>query len=122
MLVDEDQRTGSGQATGEEGLERLEPAGLRVVGSIADRCEALRHRLPAIRTWICVDDATHERPEWAIAYEAAASSATGRTMPPWGRSPDDLYILYTGGTTGMPKGVMWRQDDMIGSQIGRAPV
>ena len=33
--------------------------------------------------------------------------------PPWGRSGDDLLLLYTGGTTGMPKGVMWRQDDLF---------
>jgi fatty-acyl-CoA synthase len=32
---------------------------------------------------------------------------------PWGRSGDDLLLLYTGGTTGMPKGVMWRQDDLF---------
>jgi acyl-CoA synthetase (AMP-forming)/AMP-acid ligase II len=32
--------------------------------------------------------------------------------PEWGRSGDDLNLLYTGGTTGMPKGVMWRQDDL----------
>ena len=32
--------------------------------------------------------------------------------PEWGRSGDDLNFLYTGGTTGMPKGVMWRQDDL----------
>ena len=37
----------------------------------------------------------------------------GRCHPPWGRDGDDLYMLYTGGTTGMPKGVMWRQDDIF---------
>ena len=37
----------------------------------------------------------------------------GPVRAPWGRSPDDLYMLYTGGTTGMPKGVMWRQDDLF---------
>ena len=53
-------------------------------------------------------------PDWAIAYEeAAASAATAGRMAPWGRSGDDLYLLYTGGTTGMPKGVMWRQDDVF---------
>jgi len=83
--------------------------------TFTERCEHLRPRLPAIRTWICVDDGTQPCPEWAIPYETAAASASGRTVPPWGRSPDDLYILYTGGTTGMPKGVMWRQDDMVGS-------
>ena len=33
-------------------------------------------------------------------------------------SPDDLYILYTGGTTGMPKGVLWRQADIFLSALG----
>ena len=36
-----------------------------------------------------------------------------RSVAPWGRSGDDLLLLYTGGTTGMPKGVMWRQDDLF---------
>jgi 3-oxocholest-4-en-26-oate---CoA ligase len=84
-------------------------------GTFADRCAALRDRLPAIRTWIWVDDESGACPPWAVDYETAAASATARVAPPWGRSPDDLYILYTGGTTGMPKGVMWRQDDVIGS-------
>ena len=48
-----------------------------------------------------------------MPYEDAAKSASGRVVPPWGRSADDLYMLYTGGTTGMPKGVMWRQGDLI---------
>ena len=34
---------------------------------------------------------------------------------PWGRSGDHLLLLYTGGTTGMPKGVMWRQEDLFGA-------
>ena len=36
-------------------------------------------------------------------------------------SPDDLYILYTGGTTGMPKGVLWRQHDIFISAMGGRP-
>jgi acyl-CoA synthetase (AMP-forming)/AMP-acid ligase II len=34
------------------------------------------------------------------------------------RSADDLYIIYTGGTTGMPKGVMWRQEDLFFAGLG----
>ncbi|MDP3300072.1 MAG: AMP-binding protein, partial [Phenylobacterium sp.] len=36
-----------------------------------------------------------------------------RFEAPWGRSADDLLFMYTGGTTGMPKGVMWRQEDLF---------
>jgi 3-oxocholest-4-en-26-oate---CoA ligase len=75
--------------------------------------ERIRDRVPAISTWICVDDASHPCPDWAVDYETAAASAATRVRPPWGRSGDDLYFLYTGGTTGMPKGVMWRQDDIV---------
>ena len=50
-------------------------------------------------------------------YEGALSAAppVARFAP---RSGDDLYILYTGGTTGMPKGVMWRQDDIYVAALG----
>ena len=48
--------------------------------------------------------------------EALAKGSPDRRFAP--RSPDDLYIIYTGGTTGMPKGVMWRQEDIFFSGMG----
>ena len=49
-------------------------------------------------------------------YESALAGASReRDFPE--RSPDDLFILYTGGTTGMPKGVMWRQEDLFFSGL-----
>ena len=62
----------------------------------------------------------------AVAYEdALAAAAPIRDFGP--RSPDDLYVLYTGGTTGMPKGVLWRQEDIFfaalgGGGFGMAPI
>jgi 3-oxocholest-4-en-26-oate---CoA ligase len=86
--------------------------------SFTDRIEAVRDRLPEIRCWLCVSDGADAVPSWATPFEQAAQSGTPhlRIVPPWGRSPDDLILLYTGGTTGRPKGVMWRQDDVFGMQ------
>jgi acyl-CoA synthetase (AMP-forming)/AMP-acid ligase II len=95
--------------------DNADAVGVVFHGTFTDRCDVLRLRLPVIRTWIWVDDGSAPCPPWAIPYETAAASAAARTIAPWGRSPDDLYMLYTGGTTGMPKGVMWREDDVIGS-------
>lgn len=83
-------------------------------------CDRLRQRLPAIRVWLRVgDDASC--PSWAVPYEQAVCCPPG---PPPARSGDDLILLYTGGTTGWPKGVMWRQHDfflMLEKQYGRKP-
>jgi 3-oxocholest-4-en-26-oate---CoA ligase len=82
-------------------------------GTFVETIERMRSRVPLVQTWLWVDDGSGPCPQWAIPYETAAMSATERTVAPWGRSPDDLYLLYTGGTTGMPKGVMWRQGDIF---------
>jgi fatty-acyl-CoA synthase len=84
-------------------------------GTFADRIEILRGKLPNIKGWLYVDDGTAPCPDWATPYESVATTSPGRVTAPWGRSGDDLYMLYTGGTTGMPKGVMWRQDDLVGT-------
>lgn len=80
--------------------------------AFAERIEPLRDRLPGVRLWLQVG-AGARLPAWATDYEEAAGSGPGGAVrPPWGRSGDDLLLIYTGGTTGMPKGVMWRQDDL----------
>ncbi|MEV6991006.1 acyl-CoA synthetase [Streptomyces sp. NPDC093228] len=48
--------------------------------------------------------------------EAVAAASPGRDFAP--RSADDQFIIYTGGTTGMPKGVMWRQEDLFFAGLG----
>ena len=78
--------------------------------------EEIRDRLPKIRAWLWVDDNSYPCPEWATDYQlVAAEPIDGNVQGPWGRSGDHLMLLYTGGTTGMPKGVMWRQDDLVGA-------
>ena len=101
-------------------------------GVFAERIEGIRHRVTGVRSWLWVDDGTVPCPAWATPYEEAAGTsgppgADGpRVRAPWGRGPDDLHMLYTGGTTGMPKGVMWRQDDLFarlnGSGFRRYPL
>jgi fatty-acyl-CoA synthase len=87
-------------------------------GTFADRIEGIRDRVPGVKTWLWVDDGEGPCPSWATPYEDAAKTRTDRVLAPWGRGDDDILMLYTGGTTGMPKGVMWRQDSLIRAVVG----
>jgi fatty-acyl-CoA synthase len=77
--------------------------------------ERIRDRLPKVKAWVAVAEPGHPVPAWASDYDAVVARAPAQrpVKAPWGRSGDDLLLLYTGGTTGMPKGVMWRQDDLF---------
>ncbi|HEY2428284.1 MAG TPA: AMP-binding protein, partial [Acidimicrobiales bacterium] len=91
-------------------------------GVFADLVDTIRARVPRIQQWLWVDDGTGPRPDWAEDYARLAGRRLGRTRAPWKRTPDDLFLIYTGGTTGMPKGVMWRQDDLFAVLNRTAPV
>ena len=86
---------------------------------LADRVDEARANLPLLRAAICVGEPGELGdlvPDWALDYENLI--ADHDPAPPIDRSPDDLWILYTGGTTGKPKGVMWPHSSLIGTMLG----
>ena len=70
--------------------------------------DAIRHRLPT-RIWVQVGG---ETADFALDFEAEASA--GHILPPQDHQPTDMLFIYTGGTTGLPKGVMWDQAALWG--------
>src|SRR5690606_24977759 len=80
--------------------------------SLAATVARIRHELPLLRHVVLLDDGTGEHGD-GIDYETALADAAHSTTPLPATGGDDLYLLYTGGTTGYPKGVMWRQEDIF---------
>ncbi|MDE2303689.1 MAG: AMP-binding protein [Sphingomonadales bacterium] len=82
-------------------------------GRFLAQADAVRARCPSVKAWLFVDDGEGACPGWATPFDSAAQGAAARTGAPQGRSGDDQVLIYTGGTTGLPRGVMWRQHDMF---------
>ena len=79
--------------------------------AFAATVEEIRGRCPRIRHWLCVGDPS-ACPDWASPWYGAAEPRAAPPQTPRPRSGDDLILIYTGGTTGHPRGVMWRQHDL----------
>ena len=87
-------------------------------GRLAERIAEVKDKLPKLKLLIQVDDDSHTPLiDGAVAYEDFLASSA--PAPRIARSEDDIYMLYTGGTTGMPKGVMYRHaDHSFGMMMG----
>ena len=88
--------------------------------SFAPTLEPILRRLPRLKTLVAVPEPGVSVPSWAVSYDDIAQQRVPRVIAPWGRSPDDQLFIYTGGTTGLPKGVMWRQGDLFEAMGGGA--
>jgi 3-oxocholest-4-en-26-oate---CoA ligase len=86
--------------------------------TFAPRVNDVLRQLPKLRVLIQIaDDSGNDLVHGAVDYESIVASGPAK-VPPVEPSPDDLYVLYTGGTTGMPKGVLWRQHDIFMTSFG----
>jgi len=75
-----------------------------------DAVAEIRPRLPKVKTWVEVSESGEVAP-FAERFEALGEEGNGGPLDIQ-RSGDDQFFIYTGGTTGMPKGVMWTHHDM----------
>jgi fatty-acyl-CoA synthase len=85
--------------------------------SLASTVEAVLPDLPRLRHVVLVADGSVRGAEGIGYEEALAAAPEGAALPP--TSGEDHYLLYTGGTTGYPKGVLWRQADIFRAALER---
>jgi len=87
-------------------------------GCYSERIKAIKDQLPKIKVYIQIDDGTEPLMEGAIDYEGSISSS--KEQKRFDRTEENIYMLYTGGTTGMPKGVMYKHGGFIPSMLKTA--
>lgn len=102
----------------------LTDAGARALvyhAEFAPQVAAIRHELPGLELLVQVaDESGNDLLPGAHDYEALLRTPMPEAGMPVPRG-EDLFVLYTGGTTGMPKGVLWRNDDIFVTSMGGTP-
>jgi fatty-acyl-CoA synthase len=79
-------------------------------GSLGATARAVADRVPTLRAIVQIDGGSAQV-EGALSYEALIDEH--QPMPRIDRSGDDVFMIYTGGTTGRPRGVLWRHADLV---------
>ena len=104
-------------------LEAARPAAIVFESVFADTVRRVLDRIEGCRLAIQVrDDSDEPLLSGALDFEDALANSVETPQPAGIPSADDLYLLFTGGTTGMPKGVLWRQADIFVAGLdGRIP-
>ena len=96
-------------------LENSDSEVLFFHSSLGDRVARVIDRLPQLKLLVEVSDSDDHHVPSAVPYDSFF--AKHEPMPRITRSDDDIYMLYTGGTTGMPKGVMYQMGSLVDSFI-----
>jgi 3-oxocholest-4-en-26-oate---CoA ligase len=96
-------------------LDNADAEALAFDAQFGERVAAIRGRLPQLRTLVEIDDGSGRHLEGAMRFEDVVAGHA--PYPRQDYSEDDLFMIYTGGTTGMPKGVMSRQGDRARSGV-----
>ena len=76
-----------------------------------DRINKISKSLPNVKAWIEISDGTESKFEGCLKYDDLINDC--QPMERIHRDPNTIYMLYTGGTTGMPKGVMYKQGEFL---------
>ncbi len=102
-------------------LENSDSVAVLAERSFAPMLVEAREATPALRHVVVIEDGADEHEAvaalGAVDYDAALA-AVSPARDFGSRSADDPYLLYTGGTTGSPKGVMWRAEDIFFAALG----
>ena len=99
-------------------LENSDSEAIFYQSCYAEQIASIKDKLPKVKLYIQVDDKTNEILDFAQDYESAISEC--QPMERQERSEDNIYMLYTGGTTGMPKGVMYQHGGHLKGMLNTA--
>jgi fatty-acyl-CoA synthase len=91
-------------------IHNADAAAIVAHGTFVDIIASVRERHEDLRNIYIVDDGLGPYPDWA---HDSSQLDVAEHLPLPLPSGDNIFMIYTGGTTGMPKGVMWRCDDMF---------